>query len=68
MAADENPLLMAKLPLAFKTLGMSVHRDMDELANAAESGKPTPELLKMASGALAKCVACHAAWQIKAGN
>jgi hypothetical protein len=63
-AADENPLLMAKLPLAFKTLGMSVHRDMDDIANAAERGKPAPELLKMASNVLAKCVACHASWQI----
>jgi hypothetical protein len=67
-AADVNPLLMAKLPLAFKTLGMSVHRDMDEIANAAEGGKPAPELLKMTSNTVAKCVACHAAWQINAGN
>lgn len=65
-AADVNPLLMAKLPLAFKTLGMSVHRDMDEIANAAEGGKPASELLKMASNTLAKCVACHASWQINA--
>ena len=67
-AADVNPVLMAKLPLAFKTLGISVHRDMDEIANAAEAGKPAPELLKMTSNTLAKCVACHASWQIKAGN
>jgi hypothetical protein len=67
-AADVNPLLMAKLPLAFKTLGMSVHRDMDGIAHAAEGGQPTPELLKMTSNTLAKCVACHASWQIKAGN
>ena len=67
-AADVNPLLMAKLPLAFKTLGVSVHRDMDEIAQAAEGGKPAPELLKMASNTLAKCVACHASWQINAGD
>jgi len=68
MAADENPLFMAKLPLAFKTLGMSVHQDMDEIANAAEGGKPVPELLKMASSSLRKCVTCHAAWQIKTSD
>jgi len=67
-AADVDPLLMAKLPLAFKTLGMSVHRDMDEIANAAEGGTPAPELLKMASNTLAKCVACHASWQINVGD
>lgn len=67
-AADVNPALMAKLPLPFKTLGMSVHQDMDELAQSAESGQATPELLKMLTGTLAKCVACHAAWQLEAGD
>ena len=60
--------LMAKLPLPFKTLGMSVHQGMDEIAKAAESGKPASELLKMLSGTVSKCVACHAGWQIKAGD
>jgi hypothetical protein len=60
-----NPVLMAKLPLPFKQLGMSVHRDMDDLALAAETGKTTPELLDMLTGTLSKCVACHAAWQLK---
>ena len=65
-AADVNPALMGKLSLQFKTLGMGVHQSMDELARAAESGKPAPELLKMLSDTLSKCVACHAAWQLKA--
>ena len=60
--------LMAKLPLPFKTLGMSVHQNMDEIAKAAESGKPAPELLKMLSDTVSKCVACHAGWQIKIGD
>lgn len=59
--------LMAKLPLPFKALGMSVHQSMDEIAKAAESGKPAPELLKMLSGTVSKCVACHAGWQLKTG-
>ncbi|MBI5659128.1 MAG: hypothetical protein HZC43_06170 [Nitrosomonadales bacterium] len=67
-AADINPALMAKLPLPFKQLGMGVHREMDELAAAAESGKPVAELQRMLAGALSKCVACHAAWQIKTGG
>lgn len=65
-AADVNPALMARLPLPFKTLGMGVHQDMDELAKAAENGKPAPELMKMLSDTLSKCVACHAAWQLEA--
>jgi len=67
-AADVNPVLMAKLPLELKTLGMSVHHDMDDIANAAESGKPAAEILQMASNVLSKCVACHATWQIKSAN
>jgi len=67
-AADVNPTLITKLPIEFKQLGMSLHRDMDEIAKAAEGGKPVPELLKMTSNTLTKCVACHAAWQIKAGT
>ncbi|MGA7748651.1 MAG: hypothetical protein WCA63_00740 [Gallionella sp.] len=64
--ADVSPALMAKLPLEFKALGMSVHHEMDEIAKAAEDGQPTAELLRMTSNTLTKCVACHAAWQIKA--
>lgn len=65
-AADVNPALMAKLPLPFKQLGMSVHHDMDELAQAAESGKPAAQLQVMLTTSVAKCVACHSAWQLKA--
>lgn len=67
-AADVNPALMAKLPMPFKQLGMSVHHDMDDLAQAAENGKPAAELQTMLTNTLSKCVACHASWQLKAGN
>ncbi|MBI5428875.1 MAG: hypothetical protein HY938_00255 [Nitrosomonadales bacterium] len=67
-AADVNPALMAKLPLEFKQLGMSVHRDMDDIAQAAQTGKSSTEILKMVAATLAKCTACHAAWQLKATN
>ena len=64
-AADVNPALMAKLPLPFKSLGMSVHHDMDDFAKAATEGKPAAELQKQLTNTLAKCVACHSAWQLK---
>lgn len=67
-AADVNPALMAKLPVDFKSLGMSVHHDMDEIAKAAEAGAPQAEILKMTSNTLTKCVACHSAWQLNATN
>jgi hypothetical protein len=64
-AVDLNPALMAKLPMAFKDLGMSVHHSMDEIATAAEAGKPADEILNTLSNTLSSCVACHAAWQLK---
>ena len=67
-AADVNPTLMIKLPLPLKTLGMSVHHDMDDLAKAAESGRPVAELQQMLTSTLSKCVACHATWQLKTEN
>ncbi|MBU0688548.1 MAG: hypothetical protein KJ850_09460 [Gammaproteobacteria bacterium] len=64
-AADVNPALMAKLPMSFKELGMSVHHAMDEIAQDAEAGKPSGEILNKLSNTLSSCVACHAAWQLK---
>jgi hypothetical protein len=63
-AVDVNPALMAKLPLPFKELGMSVHHDMDDLADAAQSGMPAGELQTRLANTLTKCVSCHAAWQL----
>ncbi len=63
-AVDVNPALMTKLPLQLKQLGVSVHRDMDDLAAAAESGTPGPELQTRLTNTLTKCVACHSAWQL----
>jgi hypothetical protein len=67
-AADVNPALMAKLPLPFKSMGMSVHRSMDDMAQAAENGTPAPEILKQLTSTLALCVGCHSTWQLKSGQ
>ncbi len=67
-AADVNPSLLAKLPLEFKKLAFSMHGDMDEIAKAAESGKPAPELYRMTTDNVAKCVACHASWGIRTSD
>ena len=68
VAADATPILMAKLPLELKTMGMSVHRDMDAIANAAENKMAAHEILGMLSSTLEKCVACHSTWQLKVDN
>jgi hypothetical protein len=55
--------LMKKLPLPFKQIGLSVHRDFDQLALDAEQlGDPAHSLRQLAD-ITAKCVACHASYQ-----
>lgn len=59
------PALMAKLPLGFKQLGLSVHGDFDQIALDAESlGDPKHTLAQMGA-VMQKCVACHAAFQLQ---
>lgn len=65
-AADVNPALMAKLPLEFKQLGLSVHKRFDEIATAADSGASREQLLATLSTQLSACVACHASYRFDA--
>jgi hypothetical protein len=64
MAADVNPMLMAKLPLEFKQLGMSVHGDFDKLAVALAGGLDQAAALRDLSNITGRCVACHAAYRL----
>ncbi len=66
--SSADPALMAKLPLEYKALNMNVHHEMDEIANAAEAGRTTAQLLQMTSDTITKCVACHAAWRLGASR
>lgn len=59
MAADVNPALMAKLPLAFKQMGMSVHKDFDGLADAIGQGESSTQALARLSSITARCTTCH---------
>jgi len=59
MAADVNPALMAKLPLPFKQMGMSIHRDMDALADAIVQKETSQQILQRLSSMTARCTACH---------
>ena len=65
-AADVNPALMAKLPLEFKQLGLSVHKRFDEIATAADSGTSREQVLATLSTQLSACVACHASYRFDA--
>jgi cytochrome c556 len=59
MAADVNPALMVKLPLPFKQMGMSIHQDMDVLADAIAQKEPQQQILQRLSNMTARCTACH---------
>ena len=65
-AADVNPALMAKLPLEFEQLGLSVHKRFDEIATAADSGASREQLLTSLSTQLSACVSCHAGYRLDA--
>ncbi|SEN27273.1 hypothetical protein [Nitrosomonas marina] len=53
------------LPGEFMQLGMSVHRDFDQIAMDAESLKNPRHTLGQLSETMKKCVACHATYQVQ---
>ena len=59
MASDTEPAIMAKLPLPFKQLGLSIHKDMDALADAIVQHEPPQQILQRLSSMTARCTACH---------
>jgi len=59
MAADVNPALMAKLSLPFKRMGMSIHKDMDALADAIVQKETPQQILQRLSSVTARCTMCH---------
>lgn len=59
MAEDVNPALMAKLPLPFKQMGMSIHQDMDALADAIVQKETQQQILQRLSSMTARCTICH---------
>ncbi len=59
MAADTSPAIMAKLPLPFKQMGMSIHKDMDALADAIVQQETPQQILQRLSNMTARCTTCH---------
>ena len=64
MAADVNPIIMAKLPIEFKQQGMSVHRDFDALADTIARGADQATVLREFTGITARCVGCHTSYRL----
>ncbi len=66
MVHEVPPALRDKLPLEFRQLGFSVHREFDQIALDAEGLKDVSYSLNQLSATLQKCVSCHARFQIQA--
>ncbi len=65
MAADDSPTLLGKLPLALKTMGLGLHKKMDELSEKVAKNKINKkELLQELSTSLGTCVGCHSTYRI----
>ncbi len=67
MAADASPAIMAKLPLPFKQMGMSIHKDMDALADAIVQKETPQQILQRLSSMTARCTTCHDLYRFSAG-
>jgi hypothetical protein len=63
---DVNPALLAKIPLAFKKMGMSVHHEFDELADGIAQGETVPQIIRRLSTITSQCSACHEIYRISA--
>ena len=50
---------MAKLPLPFKQMGMSIHKDMDALADAIVQQETPQQIFQRLSSMTARCTTCH---------
>ena len=66
MAVDVNPALMEKLPLPFKQMGMSIHKDMDALADAIANKETSQQILQRLSSMTARCTTCHDVYRFSA--
>ena len=66
MAPDTNPAIMVKLPLPFKQMGMSIHKDMDALADAIEQQETPQRLSQRLSSMTARCTTCHDLYRFRA--
>ncbi len=64
-ARAESPAMLAKLPLDFKALGMSMHKAFDDLGQEAADMGDGKEIQRKLGALLEKCTSCHAGYQLK---
>ena len=69
MAADDSPVLLGKLPIGLKTMGMGLHRKMDVLsAQLSQKKLSKKQLLTELTTSLNTCITCHATYKIVTGG
>lgn len=64
LARGEDPAMIAKLPLEFKTNGFAAHNAFDELAQNALDFGNRDMVLEELSVILTACTACHAGYRV----
>jgi len=64
-AHDVPVAMLGKLPIEFKKLALSTHREFDTIAVDAEGVRTPKHTLQQLSDVLQKCVACHSTYQVK---
>ncbi|SFN03819.1 hypothetical protein [Nitrosomonas communis] len=64
MAVDASPLLMVKLPLEFKIMGMGLHKDFDKLSTDTQAGIDRDQVIHKLFELTSKCVSCHQVYRL----
>ncbi|WP_430229255.1 hypothetical protein [Nitrosomonas communis] len=64
MAVNASPLLMVKLPLEFKMLGMGLHKDFDKLSADTQAGINKDQIIHRLSELTSKYVSCHQVYRL----
>ena len=64
LATAVDPALEKLLPAEFLHLGMSTHRQFDQLGMAVQGGVATDSLLAGLGRLTSNCVACHATYRL----
>ncbi len=63
--ANIPPDLMSTVPDGFMQIGMPLHLAFDKIADTAEKGASTKDILSSIGVAMNRCVACHTAYRIE---
>ena len=63
--ANTPKTLTGAVPDGFIKIGMPIHMAFDKIADAAEKGASSKEILSGLGMAMSRCVACHAAYRVE---